>query len=842
MRPTWKRLGYGAGVVLAGCLSGCSGDGIFESLTQEHEPSPPRIVGSPLSPAADPSQEPRTLLNTDDQAESFSEPIIDVGVRPVIGRVGTSTRADINQNDAGDVTLNVVDAEIRDVVRLVLEDALGTNYAIDPAVTGTITVRTTRPIPADDVVATLGSILSLNGIALVEADGLYRILPAERAAFAGYRPVGRITGRARGATSGVQVAPLNYADAGQLSNLLQPFVDGQGSVQVDAARNTLLLIGPPDQVASMNDLIDMFDVDWMQGMSFGLYPLESVGATQIATELDQILADPSVGTLAGGVRLVPIDRLSALIVIASHPDSLKRVATWVDRLDKEGQGDGAQVYVYEVQNARATDLASVLGELFDIQSTSFGDDSLLAPGLEPVALGSPFSSFDSAEDVADEERSAPPARERSQRDSFGIGGSPSRQARQSLTEGHPESDAKIVADETNNALLVRATAQEYKKIEAALRALDKQPLQVLLEATIAEVSLTNELSYGVQWFFGSGESGVTLSEFGDGGVGQLFPGFSGLLSRGDVRVVLNALDSVSEVNVVSSPQLLVLDNQTAQLQVGDEVPIVTQQAEGIETSDARIVNTVEQRQTGVILSVTPRVNANGRVILDIEQEVSDVVQTTTSGIDSPTISQRRISTSVVVSSDQTVVLGGLIEDDVDEINTGVPLLKDIPLIGALFSATTKVTDRKELLVMITPKVLKNPQDAIEATEEIRRRFYDLEPLQEKLGRDRLPLKPVTEQPVGDQRIDDVVKSHDFFVELASATTAVDAWGLWDQIQADHAEVFSSLKPQVVSQLNGAAKHYSLRVGPFDRSSEPDKVEEICSLLRDMTLDCLKIDA
>ncbi|MEM9440428.1 MAG: type II secretion system secretin GspD [Pseudomonadota bacterium] len=820
----------------------------MDSSTQQSGLSAsPNISASSLPPATKSSEEPRTLLAEDNQAEGFSQPIIDLGTRPVIGSTRASTRSEISQNDSGDVTLNVVDAEIRDVVRLVLEDALGANYAIDPAVTGKITVRTSRPIPANDVVATLGSILSLNGVALVEADGLYRVLPAERAAFAGYRPIGRIAGRSRGAASGIQVAPLSYADAGQLAGLLQPFVDGQGSVQIDVARNTLLLVGLPDQIASMNDLIEMFDVDWMQGMSFGLYPLESVGATQIATELDEILADPSVGTLSGGVRLVPIDRLSALIVISSHPDSLKRVATWIDRLDKEGQGDGVQVYVYEVQNARATDLASVLGELFDIQSTSFGGESLLAPGLEPVSLGAPFSSFEAADDIGDEERAAPTAREGGQRDAVGIGQSPSRQARQALTEGRSDSDAKIVADETNNALLVRATPQEYKKIEGALRALDKQPLQVLLEATIAEVSLTNELSYGVQWFFGSGDSGVTLSEFTDGSVGQLFPGFSGLLSRGDVRIVLNALDSVSEVNVVSSPQLLVLDNQTAQLQVGDEVPIVTQQAEGIETSDARIVNTVEQRQTGVILSVTPRVNANGRVILDIEQEVSDVVQTTTSGIDSPTIAQRRISTSVVVSSDQTVVLGGLIEDDVDEINTGVPLLKDIPFIGALFSATTKVTDRKELLVMITPKVLKNPQDAIEATEEIRRRFYDLEPLQEKLGRDRLTIDPVEKQPatrqsLQDRRINDTSNDNAYFVELASTTTAVDAWGLWDRVQADHAEDFSGLTPLVVARSSGATKIYSLRVGPFDRSSEPDRVEEICSLLRDEKLDCRMIDA
>lgn len=735
-----KRLGCVFGLVIAGHVSGCADNDKPEisaieggrQLTDGSTAEAVKLV--PELPI-----QSRSLFAEDagaDKKTGLTGPIIDLGSGAVIGRPSPLKTVGVRQDDKGGISLNVVNADIQDVVRLVLEDALDANYTIDPAVTGKITVRTSRPIPPEDVVATLGSILSMNGVALVEAEGLYKVLPIEQAATAGYRPMGRAAGRLSGARSGVQVAPLAYADAIQLSKLLQPFIAGQGSVQVDAARNTLLMIGSPDQIAGMNDLIDMFDVDWMRGKSFGLYPLEAVGASQLAGELDQILADPTVGTLSGGVRLVALDRLSALIVIAAHPDGLKRVATWIKRLDKQGEGEGEQVYVYEVQHGRASDLASVLGALFDIESTSFGEESLLAPGLEPVALASSFSPSDSIDEFkngGDEARDSA-ARDRKRPDRSRAGGSSGPFAKQTLTKGHEASEARIVADEANNALLIRAAAKEYKKIEAALRELDKQPLQVLLEATIAEVSLNNELSYGVQWFFGSGDSGVTLSEFSNGAVGQLFPGFSGLLSRGDVRVVLNALDSVSEVNVVSSPQILVLDNQTAELEVGDEVPIVTQQAEGIETSDARVVNTVEQRQTGVILSVTPRVNANGQVVLDIEQEVSDVVRTTTSGIDSPTIAQRRISTSVAVSSDQTVVLGGLIQDDVDEIESGVPILKEIPLLGALFRATTRVTKRTELLVMITPKVLTNQRDAIEATEELRQRFWDLEPLQAKLGR------------------------------------------------------------------------------------------------------------
>ncbi|MGI9503216.1 MAG: type II secretion system protein GspD, partial [Geminicoccaceae bacterium] len=294
-------------------------------------------------------------------------------------------------------------------------------------------------------------------------------------------------------------------------------------------------------------------------------------------------------------------------------------------------------------------------------------------------------------------------------------------------------EARIVADENNNSLLIRATPENFKKIQSAIQELDVQPVQVLLEATIAEVTLKDELSYGVQWFFQNGSDNITLSDLASGAVEQTFPGFSGIFSTNDKRVVFDALDSVSDVRIVSSPQLLVLDNQTAQLEVGDEVPIVTQQAQGVDGSDDRLINTIEQRQTGVILNVTPRVNASGLVVLEIQQEVSDVVQTTTSGIDSPTISQRRIGTSIAVGNRQTVALGGLIRDRTAQSQQGIPLLSSIPVLGSLFGTTNDVTTRTELLVLITPNVVRDHLEAQAVTDEFRRRFQAVTPLEQKLN-------------------------------------------------------------------------------------------------------------
>ncbi len=303
-----------------------------------------------------------------------------------------------------------------------------------------------------------------------------------------------------------------------------------------------------------------------------------------------------------------------------------------------------------------------------------------------------------------------------------------------------EAEIRIIADEANNALVILATPADYRMVEAALKKLDIVPLQVLIEATIAEVTLTDDLRYGLQWFFKSGNFSATLSEVDTGVAAQFFPGFSVLFATTDISVVLNALESVTDINIISSPQLMVLDNQTARLQVGDQVPIVTRTAVSVEVGTepgepeptAPIVNEVELLDTGVILNVTPRVNAGGLVIMEIEQEVSDAVATITSGIDSPTIRQRKISSTVAVQSGETVALGGLIRDKKEKTNTGIPILSSLPLIGPLFGVRTDDVERTELLILITPRVVSNQAEARAVTDELRRRLRAVVPLERKL--------------------------------------------------------------------------------------------------------------
>jgi general secretion pathway protein D len=265
-------------------------------------------------------------------------------------------------------------------------------------------------------------------------------------------------------------------------------------------------------------------------------------------------------------------------------------------------------------------------------------------------------------------------------------------------------------------------------IQAALRRLDVQPVQVLIEATIIEVQLRDELQYGVRWFFESGNVSIGFSDLESGAIAPVFPGFNFVLDSKDVRAVISALDSVTDVNVVSSPSLMVLNNETARMQVGDQVPVATATSESVDDVNAPIRNEIQYKDTGVILEITPRVNASGLVLLDVVQEVSNVSDQTTSGIDSPTISQRRFESSVLLNDRETLALGGLIRDTKSNAKNGIPILSDIPVIGAAFGSTDLKANRTELLVVLRPIVVRNHNEAKSAYQELRSKLRGLEEL------------------------------------------------------------------------------------------------------------------
>ncbi|MBV0934279.1 type II secretion system secretin GspD [Marinobacterium weihaiense] len=620
---------------------------------------------------------------------------------------GTGTFIDVSSRVpgepiSGDITFNFQDAEIGEIVRTILGDILQVNYILDDRVRGVANMQTVRPINRDALIPTLEKLLQVNGAALIDQGDFYEVLPIDSI------NGGTVSLKANlSADRGYQmlVVPLQFIGAQEMVKILEPMKPRQGLMEADVRRNMLTLAGTQAELINLKDTIRAFDVDQLRGMSVGLFRLQSVDPEQLMAELEVIFGDAAEGPLAGVVSFLPIERLNALLVITPQKKYLSDAATWIRRLDRTEGAQGLGMYVYYVQNGRAETLSEMLSELFDNQRQrrEAGGEARPAPVDETTEEGTATTAA-----LTRAQAGAAPA---------------------NLDVG----DVDIIADTENNALLIMASPTDYDKVYRAVQKLDVLPLQVLVEATIVEVSLEDELRYGLNWFFKSHLGG---SSKGVGTIGSSsFPSASELLGTasfevfksGQTRALLNVLASDSRLNVVSSPSLMVLDNHTAEIRVGDQVPIRTSATTNTASDALNTTSTIQYRDTGVLLEVTPRVNAGGMVVLDITQEVNDVAdETTSSGIDSPTIIQRRINTSVAVQSGETLVLGGLIKENKTNGGDGVPYLRHMPVVGWAFGSRGKSVNRTELVVMITPTAVTDTEDAREVTREYQNKLRGLE--------------------------------------------------------------------------------------------------------------------
>ena len=643
------------------------------------------------------------------------------------------------------VTLDFVNVDVRDVVRSVLGDVLKLSYAIDPAVQGAVTLQTAAPLARPAVLPALEAALRLSNVAIVQQQGIFKVIPLANASREAQ------LGAAGGAGVIARVVTPRYVSAVDLQRVLEPMVPPGTSLRAEPSRNVLIVSGPSQDVTTLLDDLAIFDVDGLRGLSFALLPLRTAGARDVAKEVINLLG--SLGGTGGLVRVTPIERLNALLVTSMQPAYLDRVRRWVERLDQGGGTTGSagqQLFVYRVQNGRAADLAGVLRKALGIAGSE--PETSSAAGAGGGSGGSsPYDGSGGSGGSAGSSSNgeAPPAAlgGRGGAPNVLLGGLPGTQGATGIPQGAsaaplaPEaggpaggaspsgSDIRITADETNNALLVMATSQEYATVQSALRQLDIIPLQVLIEATVAEVTLNNQLIYGLNYYVRSGDFQALFASGATGGTDPVTPNFNfvpglnlALTTGSSSAVVLQLLQKVTDVRVLSSPNLLVLNNQSARIQVGDQVPIATGSAVSTLSGNAPIVNSIEYRDTGVILKVTPRVNASGVVALDISEEVSDVSTTTSSGLDSPTISERRLNSSVSVGDGQTIALGGLIRDARSRGKNGIPILQDIPYLGWLFGTRDNSSSRTELIALITPHVVRDPASARAVTEELQRKL------------------------------------------------------------------------------------------------------------------------
>lgn len=576
--------------------------------------------------------------------------------------------------------LDFRDADIKAVVDAVLGDILQLNYTVSPQVQGKISLRTGRPIRRDALLSALETALTSVSAALVAQEGGYQVLPLDAAPQHVHGAFRSDAGKRALPGYAVEIVPLRYIGAKEMQRVLEVFSPKGSVLQTDEIHNHVVIVGSSIDRDAMLGAIDGFDTDGMKGMNFAFYKLENLNPVQLVAELKEVFRPP-IELIGTRVRLVPIDRIQTLLGIARDLGDLQTLDTWVRRLDVAPKTGERRLFVYNVQNGRAKEMAASLQLVMTGESTP---TTRPVPAAQPPGARSDFQPALPGPDSSDR-----------------------------------SGQSRIVANEENNSLLILATDIEYRLLRDALGKLDILPRQVLIEAILAEVTLSDDLRFGVQWFFDSASSQGTFSTNSSGSVSPQFPGFSYIYSGWtNARVVINALQSRTNVNVLSAPRLAVLNNQKASLQVGDEVPILTQLAQGTTSPGAPIVSTVQMRDTGVMLEVTPRLNENGNVILEVNQEVSDVTATTSSGIDSPTIQRRNLRSVIATRDGATVALGGLIRETKTSLKSGIPLLMDLPGLGHLFKSNSTVTRRTELIVLLVPHVMRDADETQAVAEAL----------------------------------------------------------------------------------------------------------------------------
>jgi general secretion pathway protein D len=626
----------------------------------------------------------------------------------------------------GGFALNFENTPVATVAKVVLGDILNVGYVIDPRAQGTISLSSGRPIAKRDMLFVLENALRVNNLVLVRDAVGYRILPATDGAVGGIdRPDAE---SAIEAGYGLTVIPVQYVSGTTLVKLMEGFASKPGTVRTDPTGKLLLILGTGSERQTAVDTVRNFDVDWLQGQSVGIYPVYNGAPAPMVAELEKIMDSGESGLGHNLVKFQAIERQNSILVVASKAELLRAAALWISRLDKSAVASTG-VKVYRVKYGDARQIATLLTNIF----TGGGSANLESPANQ-IAPNSGSTTLSAVDRLT-----GGPRQETPQGNAPGAGqGQGGAEAAAAIstagTLGPPAGgggsgaaplpNVRITADVTNNAILVYASEEDYRVIERALTQLDRPQLQVAIDVTIAEVTLNDQLNYGVQFFLNQGTlmnvATTTLP------ITPTLPGFNFVMGNGlSPRVVLNALHQYTDVKILSNPSLVVADNQPASLEVGDQVPVSTGSATVLSANNA-VVNTIDYQNTGIILHVQPRVNSNGTVRLDIEQEISAVVSDLTAGSSAtsttnltPTISERKVKSELSVADGQTVLLAGLISETQTVAHSGIPILDRIPVVGDAFGSKNNSVARTELILFIRPQIIHNGADASVVAEELR---------------------------------------------------------------------------------------------------------------------------
>ncbi|WP_184352079.1 type II secretion system secretin GspD [Xanthomonas arboricola] len=702
-------------------------------------------------------------------ASAKPTPVIRRGSGTMINQSAASAPAPtLGMASSGSATFNFEGESVQAVVKAILGDMLGQNYVIAPGVQGTVTLATPNPVSPAQALNLLEMVLGWNNARMVFSGGRYNIVPADQALAGTVAPSTASPSAARGFE--VRVVPLKFISASEMKKVLEPYARPNAIVGTDPSRNVITLGGTRAELENYLRTVQIFDVDWLSGMSVGVFPIQSGKAEKVSADLEKVFGEQSKTPSAGMFRFMPLENANAVLVITPQPRYLDQIQQWLDRIDSAG--GGVRLFSYELKYIKAKDLADRLSEVFGGRGNNSDSNASLAPGSETSVLGGALGNRDSSMGGSSGttggsigESSDGSSSGSSFGGSSGSGSSSGGLGNGSLqlsprSNGNGAVTLEVEGDKVGvsavaetNTLLVRATPQSWSSIRDVIEKLDVMPMQVHIEAQIAEVNLTGELSYGVNWYF---ENAVTTPFNADGSGGPALPPAAGRNIWGDIAgsvtgngvgwtflgknaaAVISALDRVTNVRLLQTPSVFVRNNAEATLNVGSRIPINSTSINTGLGSDSSF-SSVQYIDTGVILKVRPRVTKDGMVFLDIVQEVSTpgarpaactaaATTTVNSAACNVDINTRRVKTEAAVQSGDTMMLAGLIDDSTTDGSSGVPFLSKLPVVGALFGSKTRDNNRREVIVLITPSIVRNPQEARNLTDEYGQKFKAMEPL------------------------------------------------------------------------------------------------------------------
>ena len=572
------------------------------------------------------------------------------------------------------VELNYEQADLRLVLEE-LADALDISIIIDPTIDNKVSLRTsaTRPLGQADIWPLIRLLSRDAGIVLNREGNIYNArkissaLPVEIATpdTLGQGTAARI----------LQITPLTYISPEAALQVVQPLLAPDGEVRTLVGNGTLAISGSESQLQRINELLFLIDADPFQNQGIHLYQLFNANAVEVANELAEILLLIEGTTPAYQVR--GIERINAILVTAPATRGFEEISRWIQILDADGQEQVEQLFHYQVNNLIATELADTLSNVFEDDDN---DEALAIPNRGNDNSPADVEAVEVSDDVA-----------------------------ATTTAVSANLRVKIVADEATNSLLIRSTARDYRQLLTTINQLDAVPLQVMINAVIAQITLSDATKFGVDWSRIAANSAVdtistdtSTSFVPRAGLGGLLFTKSFIDGASQVDATLNAIAINNDVQLLARPSLTVANNQEGDIQIGSQVPV--EQGQSLGNAGVSTTN-IQYRDTGIVLSITPQINNDGIVNLIIRQELSSVDGGATGVNNNPVFNNQEINTTVVVRDGENVVLGGLIQTDTENLNSGVPGLNRVPLLGRLFSYQQETTERRELFIVLRPEII-----------------------------------------------------------------------------------------------------------------------------------------